>query len=77
MEQILLEQTSNATDDRTKEITHEDGTLAKGSVPAGLADLKQKVDTMAVSAGALVQPGIQRNVAPRKFECWLRLGCGF
>ena len=44
---------SNATDDRTKEITHEDGTLAKGSVPAGLADLKQKVDTMAVSAGAL------------------------
>ena len=44
---------SNGTDDRTKEITHDDGTLAKGSVPAGLADLKQKVDTMAVSAGAL------------------------
>jgi len=43
----------NATTDRTKEITHSDGTLAKGSVPAGLADLKQKVDTMAVSAGAL------------------------
>jgi len=44
---------SNGTSDRTKEITHVDGTLAKGSVPAGLADLKQKVDTMAVSAGAL------------------------
>ena len=43
----------NATGDRTKEITHVDGTLAKGSVPAGLADLKEKVDTMAVSAGAL------------------------
>jgi len=43
----------NATTDRTKEITHSDGTLAKGSVPAGLADLKEKVDTMAVSAGAL------------------------
>jgi len=44
---------SNATSHRTKEITHDDGTLGNGSVPAGLADLKQKVDTMAVSAGAL------------------------
>ena len=34
--------------------------LLNGSVPAGLADLKQKVDTMAVSAGALYQPGIKR-----------------
>ena len=54
---------SNATNHRTKEITHEDGTLAKGSVPAGLADLKQNVDSMAVAAGALVQPGIKRHVA--------------
>jgi len=43
----------NATANRTNEDGATNGAITDGSVPAGLADLKEKVDTMAVTAGAL------------------------
>jgi len=43
----------NATANRTVEDGATNGAITDGSVPAGLADLKEKVDSMAVTAGAL------------------------
>ncbi|MBT6344036.1 MAG: hypothetical protein HOJ51_11585, partial [Tateyamaria sp.] len=44
---------TTATANRTNEDGATNGAITDGSVPAGLADLKEKVDTMAVTAGAL------------------------
>ena len=46
-------------------------------LPTALLELKQNVDSMAVTAGALFNQVSNRDVALGKSECRLRLGCGF